>query len=74
MTKAEFKQKWESDKDGGGITYEEVADCAIQWGLYVNPTMEYMTRVTYAVLCAARVKNAEDWNLRNEEQEAVNGN
>ena len=37
MTKEEFKLRWESDDDGGGITYAEIADCTIAWGLYQRP-------------------------------------
>ncbi len=27
MTKEEFKRRWESDENGGGITYEDIATC-----------------------------------------------
>lgn len=32
MTKAEFKRRWESDPDGGGITFDDIADCAVARG------------------------------------------
>lgn len=28
MTKEQFKKRWESDDRGGGITFNDVADCA----------------------------------------------
>lgn len=32
MTREQFKTCWESSEDGGGITYDDIADCAIAWG------------------------------------------
>ena len=32
MTKKDFKELWESNDDGGGITNQDVANCAIEWG------------------------------------------
>ena len=32
MTPEEFKARWDSDEDGGGITYADIAACAIAWG------------------------------------------
>jgi hypothetical protein len=36
MSKAEFKKRWEKP-DGGGITDDDVADCAKAWGLFPQP-------------------------------------
>lgn len=33
MTKLEFKTRWESDDSGGGITTEDIANCAVAWGI-----------------------------------------
>jgi hypothetical protein len=55
MTKAEFKRRWESDDDGGGITYEDIADCAKAWRLYDTPMIHPIDRVTDRVLEAANV-------------------
>jgi hypothetical protein len=32
MTKQEFKERWESSPDGGGITFDDIAKCAKEWG------------------------------------------
>lgn len=29
MTKEEFKVRWESNENGGGITFNDIANCAI---------------------------------------------
>lgn len=36
MTKEKFKKRWESNDNGGGITYEDIAKCAIKWGISIN--------------------------------------
>lgn len=50
MTKEEFKQRWESNDDGGGITSEDIADCAKEWGLFDRPRICEMQKVIDAVL------------------------
>lgn len=32
MTKAQFKKYWDSNEDGGGITFDDIAQCAADWG------------------------------------------
>ena len=59
MTRDEFKRKWESDTKGGGITFDDIANCAISWGLTSNPRTKQMTKVRYMVLCAAGTTDAE---------------
>ena len=59
MTKAKFKDIWESDEEGGGITYETIAACAKEWGLYEKPKCCRIDYVTYRVLVAAGVVDAE---------------
>lgn len=58
-TKEEFKRLWESDANGGGITMEDVADCAVDWGLYVRPKCCRMDYVLYDVCKAAGVSKSE---------------
>ena len=58
LTKEEFKKRWESDDDGGGITYNDIAECAKEWGLYKTPRCCHIDRVTYHVLVAANVNDA----------------
>lgn len=55
MTKEQFKWRWESDKDGGGITYDDIAECAKEWGIMQNPRTHSMDAVTKLVLKAAEV-------------------
>jgi len=61
MTKKQFKKRWESNNEGGGITYEDVADCAKKWGISSSPMTCGMPHIRYEVLKAARVKNYEDF-------------
>lgn len=58
MTKEEFKNRWESNDDGGGITFDDVADCAKEWGLYSIPRIHDIFEVRRAVLKAA---GTNDW-------------
>jgi len=37
MTKEEFRVRWDSDERGGGITYNDIAECAIAWGINSYP-------------------------------------
>lgn len=62
MTKEVFKKRWESSDWGGGITYEDVADCAKEWGLFRTPRTEEMDKVLYVVLKAAGTADAEEFN------------
>lgn len=61
MTKDEFKQRWESDDNGGGITFDDIAKCAIAWGLSRTPKTSRIDIVRYRVLVAANVVDAEDY-------------
>lgn len=53
MTKDEFKKRWESDDNGGGITFNDVADCAQAWGVCSHPKTKPMNDVLKKVLEAA---------------------
>lgn len=61
MTKEEFKQKWESNPKGGGITYEDIADCYIKWKIGTYPKTKPILTVRYQVLQAANTIDAEDF-------------
>jgi hypothetical protein len=61
MTKEEFKQRWESNDNGGGITFDDIADCAVAWGLYRTPKTSRIDVVRYRVLCAAGTVDAEEF-------------
>lgn len=57
MTKDEFKRRWESGDDGGGITFDDIADCAVEWGLFRHPKCCDINEVADAVLKAAGVRD-----------------
>lgn len=59
MTRQEFKARWESDDSGGGITFNDVADCAVAWGLSSNPKTQPIDNVRYVVLKSAGTEDAE---------------
>lgn len=65
MTKEEFKKRWESDENGGGITFDDVADCAKDWGLFSRPRCCNIDYVRYKVLKAANCIDAEEFNPSN---------
>lgn len=52
-TKEEFKRLWNSSDDGGGITFDDIADCAEAWGLFSRPRCAKIDDVAKAVLKAA---------------------
>lgn len=56
MTKEEFKKRWESDENGGGITFDDVAQCAKDWGIASRPFIMPIDTVLSKVLEAAGVK------------------
>jgi len=53
MTKEEFKKRWDSDESGGGITYDDIAECAIAWGICSKPRIHPIDLVRDKVLAAA---------------------
>ena len=56
MTKEEFRERWDSDENGGGITYDDIADCAKAWGLFATPRIHDIKKVRDAVVKAAGCK------------------
>lgn len=61
MTREEFKTRWESNDSGGGITMDEIAKCAIDWGISSSPKTRPLAEITYQVLKSAGTIDAEDW-------------
>lgn len=55
MTPKEFKKRWESDDPVVGITWDDVAKCAKDWGLYDKPKVHDMETVLRSVLDHAQV-------------------
>lgn len=62
MTKEEFKKLWEANDVGSGITFDDIAECAKAWGISSNPRTRPMDEITYQVLKAAGVNDAEKYN------------
>jgi hypothetical protein len=61
MTKEEFKRRWESDDEGGGITFNDIADCYTAWGMGGSPRTKRIDHVRYAVLTAAGIVDVEEY-------------
>jgi hypothetical protein len=61
MTPEEFKARWESDDNGGGITFDDIAGCAKAWGLYSTPRIARINAVRYAVLKKAGTVDAAEY-------------
>jgi hypothetical protein len=61
MTKDEFKQRWESNDNGGGISFDDIADCAKSWGLFRTPKTCRTDVVLYHVLKEANTVDAEEY-------------
>ena len=50
MTRAEFAERWDKDEHGDGITINEIAECAVAWGLYDSPRIHPIREVSLAVV------------------------
>lgn len=68
-TKEKFKELWEANDEGSGITFDDIADCAKDWGLFSRPRCCPIHLVRYKVLCAANCIDAEDYNPADEEDD-----
>ena len=66
MQKHEFRERWESDEAGGGITFEDIAKCAVEWRIARYPKTMRMDVITYRVLKAAETSDAEDFRPETE--------
>lgn len=62
MTKEEFKKLWEANENGSGITFDDIADCAVAWGISPRPRTRPIDHIRYMVLKAANVCDAEEYN------------
>ena len=52
-TKEKFKELWDLNDEGGGITLDDIADCAKDWGIAKRPKIMPIIQVQSAVLAAA---------------------
>ena len=62
FTREKFKELWEANSAGSGITFDDIADCAVAWGISYNPRLGPINEITYKVLKAAQVNDAEEYN------------
>ncbi len=53
MTKEEFRKRWDSDDEGGGITFDDIVKCAQDWGIYSRPRTHELNEVVEKVIKAA---------------------
>ncbi len=61
-TKEDFKRLWEANEHGSGITFDDIAECAVAWGISSHPRTRPIDEITYKVLKAAQVNDAEEYN------------
>lgn len=61
MTKEEFKKLWEANDQGSGITNDDIADRAVEWGISSRPKTRPIDLIRYQVLKAANTVDAEDF-------------
>ena len=61
MTKEQFKKRWKSDDNGGGITFDDIADCAVAWGVAAKPRVMPIDTIRYRVLKAANTDDADEY-------------
>ncbi len=61
MTKAEFKRRWEKDDRGDGISFDDIAACAVEWGIASRPKICPPFQIRYRVLKAAGTVDAEEF-------------
>lgn len=59
-TKEKFKQLWDANDEGSGLTFEDISDCAEAWGLYSKPMIHPMDKVRDAVVKAAGCLDAHE--------------
>lgn len=71
MTIEEFKRRWESDENGGGITNDDIAKCAVEWGLCRAPRTRPIPAIIAMVTMAANTNDWEYWASRVSERTDV---
>lgn len=59
LSKEAFKARWESNANGGGITFNDIADCAVAWGVIRAPKAAPIAEVSHQVLKAAGCVDAK---------------
>ncbi len=64
MTKTEFHKKWIADES---ITFDDIAKCAVDWGIASYPKTCRIDVIRYKVLKAAGCPDAEDYRPEEDE-------
>lgn len=70
-TKEEFKKLWEANEYGSGITFNDIIECAVAWGISRDPRTRPLNEITYKVLKAAQVNDAEEYNPTSQCEERI---
>lgn len=69
MTKAEFKQCWDAGPEADdGITFDDIIECAVEWGITSHPRTWPIYQLRYEVLKAAGVEDAEEYRPTTDDQ------
>ena len=61
-TKEKFKELREANEYGSDITFNDIIECAVAWGISCDPRTRPLDEITYKVLKAAQVNDAEKYN------------
>ena len=61
MTREEFKRRWESDEAGGGITNEDIEQCAYAWKIAKKSDGYSRPQLIALVTAAAKTADADYW-------------
>ena len=62
MTKEEFKKKWESS-EGEAISFQELTECAVSWGIVNKNNMPPIWDYQYKVLEAANCVDSHEYKV-----------
>lgn len=68
-TREDFRKEWE--KENSSLTYLDVTECAIVWGMYDRIKDRPACKFMYEVLKEAGVPDAEDYNPDPKKKEAA---
>lgn len=60
FTKEQFKDLWYDD--ALVVTYDDIANCAVAWGVSSSPRTSGINTIRYLVLKAANIEEAEEYN------------
>lgn len=71
MTKEEFRARWGGPTDPSDITFNDIAECAVEWEVESKPKTKGLELVLYKVLVAAEVPEAENYRPLMDEVEVT---